>query len=956
MWFGTDQGLLSFDNHKFRLLNTDDGLPDPEILNIWEDSRQNLWISCFQRRPCYRKHGEFITSPRDSSLYAVNFQAGFCNYYEDESRRVWLTGASTIAYRLDQNKSDQHSFPSDILYIHKIGENLYALATKSVILFNNLDPVLIFQFLDEEWVSNGTEGLDINGNRVLYSFKDRIILIEINGTKVHKIKSIKNLSGRVYTDRSNRFWVCSPSKGAICFDNQKRDLSNPKVYLPGKKVTSMFEDNQGTFWFCTLDDGIYGLPIGAPITYSQKDGIPSNNLVSVTRDYAGRILFGDDEGNLNILKNGHLAVERFHSTDGYNRLLAITPLSPTENWIVTDEGIYVQHGDKNRTRLGVPGSPKAILPDGDSVWCGTSAGLTRVSRQTNQFQRYTIQRVTAIEKDSEGIVWIGGIEGLHNSTDSFLSNQGQRHPELLNRIIAIKRGGPNLLWVATPEHGLLRVRVQNGQVTHVLRVNARLKQPISGIHSLHLADDGRLWIATNRGIFGLNPTDFSVLRYNYFDGLANNDIKSIFVHEDTLWAATPSGLTRMLVSPLPAQGQFPTYITTVRYRNEEAVQEIYLNDVPSSTKTTVLPLDATLVEVDFAGLDYRSRGNLMFDCIITEQRPPMQWITTDYLIRWAGNGFEDRVDTTRLYKSSLDFGVTMPPGKYNLRVVALTQNNVYGRMSDEWTIVMPAHWYSTVWFSALLWSVVGLIIYRFYTVQAQVRNMAFAVARLRLMALQAQINPHFIGNALNAAQRFFYPPDPVNASQYNTAFTRMLRKTLNYSESSFISFAQEVEYVRDFLEMARLRYGDKRFAYTITGTEQIPEDMPYPSLFLQPILENATIHGIAPIGISTVRVDYRIRDGRLICTVTDNGSGLNSTTKERTETDRISKGTQILEGKAAALNELFDLNMHLSVVDLAASTISGQGTQATVSFDVEKIQAAMFNQYKLDKLALPFRH
>jgi len=784
-------------------------------------------------------------------------------------------------------------------------------------------------------------------------------LLEIKNEKVVRLETRLKVSGRVYADRSDRFWVCSPSLGAICFDNDKRDLSNPKVYLPGKKTTSMIEDEQGTYWFCTLDDGVYGLPIGAPITYTKNDGIRSNNLVSVARDSAGRILFGDDEGNVNILAGSRLSVERYHSVDGYNRVLGIHPLTKNEIWIVTDEGIYAQYNNGKRIPILSAGSPKVMFPDGDRVWCGTSGGLFEVARPAHTVRRHSDQRITAIVKDADGIVWTGGIEGIRCAADSFRFNWGTRFPDLQNRIVAIHQGDGRKLWVVTPDLGLLRVEVRGGGIVRVERINEYLKQPIHNIHSIQREPSGHLWMATNRGVFCLNTNDWSVLRFNHHDGLANSDIKSIVVHEDTLWAASPGGLTRMLLAPLPAKGKFPTYITTIRYREKNEVREVFLNDAPSKTRTTMLPLGASLVEVDFAGLDYRSRGNLLFDCVITEELPPIRWITTDNLVHWISNGFQGKPDTIRLAKSGLDFGVNMPSGRYRLSVTALTKNNVFGRTSGDWAVIMPARWYSTIWFSLAIWTLTGLSIVRIYQIRDRLRLMALAVARFRLVALQAQINPHFIGNAINAIQRFFYPPNPTRASTYTAIFTGMLRKTLDYSEKTFIPFEDEVAFCRHYLEMARLRYGDDKFSYSISGAENIPADLPYPSLFFQPILENATIHGAAPTGVTTIDIEYTLRKGRLYSSITDNGPGVNAGkdgSANHADYKRRSKGIAILKNKALTLNQLFDIDLQLDIRDRSDISPKERGTRAIVSFNVQKIQKAPRMQARIEKYAVPSGH
>ena len=68
LWFGTDQGLVYYDNNKFRQYTTENGLPDPEVFNIWEDSRANLWLTCFRQKPSYRRDGVFLNHKQDTSL------------------------------------------------------------------------------------------------------------------------------------------------------------------------------------------------------------------------------------------------------------------------------------------------------------------------------------------------------------------------------------------------------------------------------------------------------------------------------------------------------------------------------------------------------------------------------------------------------------------------------------------------------------------------------------------------------------------------------------------------------------------------------------------------------------------------------------------------------------------------------------------------------------------------
>ncbi|TNE69583.1 MAG: hypothetical protein EP344_00370 [Bacteroidetes bacterium] len=714
----------------------------------------------------------------------------------------------------------------------------------------------------------------------------------------------------------------------------------------------MFEDRQGTFWFCTLDDGIYGLPHNTPISYYKKDGLLSENLSAVIRDDKGRILFGDDEGNLNILQDGKHTIHQLESIDGYNRILSILPIAPDYYYVLTDEAVFAVTASGETTPLGFGGSPKVLLKQDNLIWCGTSARLFTLDLKTQQIQERFEQRITALGTDSENLIWAGGIDGLYTSADGFKKNWGHTFPSLKSRIIAIQNGGANTLWVATPEADLLKVKVAGGQVISVQPANDFLPKPVHNIHAIFRENSGQLWLSTNQGVIGVNPTTWDLIKYNHNDGLANDDVRAIYVYQDTLWAATTTGLTRMLLNTDASIAGFSTLITGIRYQQNDTIQQIHLPTETGENRTTTLPGEASLVEVDFAGLNYRSRGNLWFDCLITEVLPPLQWLTTDNLLTWIGSGFKGKTDTARIYKSSLDFGVHMPPGKYKLQVTACTQNGIRSPLPGEWAVVMPTPWFKTFWFWLGIWMLTGYGVYRFFRTQLKLRDMNALVAQLRLIALQAQINPHFIGNSINAIQRFFYPPSPTRASIYNATFTQLLRKTLDYSEQTFIPFSEEVAYHKDYLELAQLRYGDTHFEYTISGADTIPGDLAFPALFLQPILENATIHGNATDSISSISIAYHQDGDYIYCTITDNGPGIHAKQHDQNRgvgKKHRSKGIRMLQNKAAVLNQLFDLDLQLSVCDLQKTDPLSTGTKVTVSFNTSRINHALARQKILDK-------
>lgn len=953
LWFATDKGLSFYNGKKFQNYDMTHGLPDPEVINLMEDVEKRIWISCFRKRLCYVNKRKIYTEKEDFNLRNISLEAGICNFFEDIDSSIWISKTDTELYRFKNKNVVSVNLPSSIVQVQRIDSALLALGSGYIFeIKESGGNVELFDMVREFGQIPTYSGVSVSKNKVLFSFFNGLLLLEYKNKSINLISNIPKPIGRVFTDRQGRFWVCSPAIGAICFDNNKQDLSNPKLYLAGKKTIYMFEDHQGTFWFCTMDDGIYALPQETPVNYSIADGFPSNNIMSVSRDHSGNILCGDDEGNLNVIGPKNIEPIRYNSIDGYNRILNVLPDKQHGKWVVTDEGLYYD-SQEGRKKIDIKSaSPKVILPQGDNIWVGTSAYLYLVSTKTlDTFPAILAKRITALGLDSEQNVWAGGIEGVYCSIDSFHKNWGDEFPALRSRIVSIQGGSAGEIWVVTPENGLLKGTVAGGKMTQLLEVNDVLRQPIVNIQSVFKDENERLWLATNSGIYSVNPQNWNVEHFNHYDGLANSDVRSVFVYKDTLWAGTASGVTRVLLNRSPVTGDFPTYITAVHYQRQKSIHEIQIQDSIPPDQEIILPPDASLVEIEFTGLDYRSRGNLTYECQIKEVLLPFIWWTTDNLSTWFWSKFEGKTDTSLVYRANLNFGVSWPAARYNIKVTTLTAGKVRSYYPDKHTFIMRPQWYATLWSYILVWGMIGSVLYRIYQTRVQLGEMTIAVAKSRLFALQSQINPHFVGNAINAIQRFFYPPDPEKASIYSATLTRMLRQSLYFSEKTFVSFREEIEFDRDYLELTRFRLGKEKFHYTFAGVEAIHEDMPFPALFLQPILENAAIHGFSRSGVSFIEIAFHQQNGRLFCIIADNGPGITpSTPAEQHKSGsekRRSKGNEMLWNKVETLNQLYDLDLTFTIRNASPTDHNPVGTRVIVSYNTEKAIKAQTRQTTL---------
>ncbi len=147
--------------------------------------------------------------------------------------------------------------------------------------------------------------------------------------------------------------------------------------------------------------------------------------------------------------------------------------------------------------------------------------------------------------------------------------------------------------------------------------------------------------------------------------------------------------------------------------------------------------------------------------------------------------------------------------------------------------------------------------------------------KLQLKALRAQMNPHFIHNALNSIQGYISSNEKENAAKYLAQFASLIRKSLYYSDIESLSLEDEVEFLKEYLAInKKLRYSDQ-MTYLVKVDEELEEDLIcLPSMIVQPYVENALEHGIRTRSDGKLLVEFLYHtDDTLKCIIEDNGIG-----------------------------------------------------------------------------------
>ncbi len=210
---------------------------------------------------------------------------------------------------------------------------------------------------------------------------------------------------------------------------------------------------------------------------------------------------------------------------------------------------------------------------------------------------------------------------------------------------------------------------------------------------------------------------------------------------------------------------------------------------------------------------------------------------------------------------------------------------------------------------------------------AQLQQQA---TELEMLALRAQMNPHFIFNCLSSINRFILINNTEAASSYLTKFSRLIRMALQHSEKSMITLEKELEMLRHYLDLERLRFKNA-FDYSITFINTIDTATIFvPPLILQPFAENAIWHGLMhKKGGGHLDIALSIEGKILTSIITDNGIGrseaalLNSKSAEKDK----SMGMKITVERLALLNKTIDQQSFFDIEDIKDKEGNTSGTK-----------------------------
>lgn len=225
--------------------------------------------------------------------------------------------------------------------------------------------------------------------------------------------------------------------------------------------------------------------------------------------------------------------------------------------------------------------------------------------------------------------------------------------------------------------------------------------------------------------------------------------------------------------------------------------------------------------------------------------------------------------------------------------------------------------------SILFTSLIGIWIYRVRIQRIkQAAAMKNTIRELEVKAIRSQMNPHFIFNALNSIQSLINTAQYKAANNYLVKFSLLLRSVLHHSEKNSLPLVDELTTIRLYCELEQLRFD---FSFEMYTDEDIATDLvEIPGMILQPLVENAILHGIASKGkAGMLRIKTVKQGAALLISVYDNGNGYHPVA----DATHKSVGLRLVQERL----QLFSIAKQTASLHIS----NGNGTTALLTIPIE---------------------
>jgi ligand-binding sensor domain-containing protein len=820
------------------------------------------------------------------------------------------------------------------------------------------------------------------GNVLKYNIAKREKTFETNGLDAKIAKQLTNGNLMVGSSIARLHLIDGKSGNVISEYNSEGNINNVIIK---NMINDLIEIDPHTIAYTTEDNGMYVLNLTSG---KQEHYLPDNNVSHTISSAQSTRLYNLGNGNFvvaslfagidffNIKRYFITQKEWFVDNKNYKFKSYINSIAKDKKdnlWIGTTDRVIRHNLKSNESKFffydeqyGIHAGDNTLLgffsvfvDREGKIWKGSHRGgiivydpqnnnTTYLTKNQNQKGKIKIPSnyLYHITQDKKGTIWAATSVGFLAIDPHTFSIQVHTNMAILDKIpIDIGRyihdDGHDNLWFCTAKNGLYKYNYKkatldsfkftkyagsdfcyqvkqdkngntyvalgngfvlikaNGSIHHFSQNNGLRNRVVEDF----LFDSiGNAYIANHNHIVKFNPNMHSFKYYDNHYGIGNISFKSnsAFKIDETnmLWG-TEAGYISF--NPIAIE---QSYI----------VPNLIIEDVQDSKgekHNSKIPIKIDIGEslkFVFSSIDYFGTEDINFQ----------------YLLEGRDNDWQEIVNGNSISISGLK------KGTYLMKIRSTINGSDWTMSIDKPQIIVSIPLLkNTLFHYFIILSFFSALIAWFMYKQKQNEKEADLKHQLTLLevrAIRAQMNPHFVFNALNSIQYFTFSGDVDRANEYLGDFAKLMRLVLQQSKDGFINLENEIELLTLYLKIEALRFNND-FTYVVHKNLDDVEHIIIPSMIIQPFVENAIKHGLLPKkGEKKLEIVFIIKAHTLECHVIDNGIGMSESKilkdKQNIVIPHQSMGMDLVKNRLSLINDKeFLTNISVGENDLGGTTV-----------------------------------
>lgn len=933
IWLGTKGGVSRFNGLNFKNFTINEGLASNFIYNIVENKSGNIIIitnngfSCIVNKKVVNfycnisgfnynnildvketnKNEWEILYFSDSSFRIINFKNGI--FSKDVSKNKSF---ENFKYKADFRFESKKMNSGDTSYFFAVDNDLYKLQNY------NISKVL-------ETKSDITYLFRADDNSLYFLVENKLYKLKNNRAEFFQdLKSIdsKRLASLMIDKRSKLYFIDNENHLHIGshIDYYKQSFGNR---------CSIDKDNILWLWG---EEGLFKIQSQLFINFISDKCKINPNVWCISEDKDKNIYFGSYEGSLVKYKNAEfeeidlkkklkIKPENRHfymgsSRDKYgNMFLAIPELHQFD-------GKTFKKFDVENVNTLYSSLFTFIDTANQKFLAATSMGLL-IKEPDKKARVYKIypgnkknKNIVCIVKDKLGRYWLGGFKNI-----SILD--GNKVIHLPNKNLNFKYGG-NAMHI--DYRGNIWIGNENGLFLYDYHKFTKIENPyfnsvtgfITEIDKTHLliGNMNNLGILYLNNYYFTNKAFFKI--YNKYNGFWGAECGQNGVYKDTdnnFW--------------IPANDRVVKFIPSTQYV-ELKHPNLIIDEINILDKRTLKTIKTTTYnENTDLKLDYY-QNNIRIDYLAVNTTAPEK-IRFKYFMDGYDNDWSE--ETSQRYAIFNN----MPPGNYTFNILVKNEDDIWNTIPDSIKIYIAKPFWQTTWFQIIIVLLIlasGSILTYLYLVNKRKKQIEKIkndkrITDLKLQSLKGQMDPHFTFNIINTIASIIYKGHREEAIRGFAKFSNLLRNVITSPENSYRTIEQEIDFVRNYLELEKFRFKEK-FDYIIHIENKVNKFHNIPKMLIQTHVENAVKHGIMHLDKQTGKIEVTLKaaENEFVFIIEDNGIGRKeSATKNKTSTGL---GLKIVNAYIELFNNYNKEKIRQIINDLYDENNEARGTMVTI--------------------------